>query len=349
MSRLSGCRQANLGRDSSMTSGFHTQHSQESSDVWKHTARHLQGRSGIPVLETATGFYECMSARGCNSKPCNSLPPLDSGQNYHLCCAGHPDRPCDQPHLLGLRILPLLFYLHQEGHKNAGKRVLCQVQVSSLPSLSFCGTCACISRPLMQQPHRLSPGGADNNPEGCIMLIFSLILLRELPCRMGCILIRLHQRLRTNMVMFFALSLALLHFVHLDSCRSFIETWGGLLPVQVSSTRTVTLAVMRGSSLLKFQGDFGWHTSHNKGLCCAQIVLTAMVCCWAHLMTPADPRKSSPVLGVCKAPLCSVDVMQPSSLLLVSGLSCQSSLALSKLCQGVLMGMQPAYSAGYSW
>lgn len=53
---------------------------------------------------------------------------------------------------------------------------------------------------------------------------------------MGCILIRLHSRLRTNMVVFFALSLALLHFVKHNSCRSYIETWGGLLPVQVSLT-----------------------------------------------------------------------------------------------------------------
>ena len=29
-----------------------------------------------------------------------------------------------------------------------------------------------------------------------------------------------------------------------------------------------------------------------------QIVMTAVVCCWAHLMMPADPRKTSPVLGV---------------------------------------------------
>ena len=29
-----------------------------------------------------------------------------------------------------------------------------------------------------------------------------------------------------------------------------------------------------------------------------QIVMTAVVCCWAHLMTPTDPRKQSPVLGV---------------------------------------------------
>ena len=69
---------------------------------------------------------------------------------------------------------------------------------------------------------------------------------------MGCILIRLHQRLRTNMVLFFALSLGLLHFVHLNSCRSYIETWGGLLPVQVSITCSATLAANYSSILLEF-------------------------------------------------------------------------------------------------
>ena len=69
-----------------------------------------------------------------------------------------------------------------------------------------------------------------------------------LPCRMGCILIRLHQRLRVNMVLFFALSLGLLHFVHLNSCRSYIETWGGLLPVQVSVTCSATFAVSSSST-----------------------------------------------------------------------------------------------------
>ena len=29
-----------------------------------------------------------------------------------------------------------------------------------------------------------------------------------------------------------------------------------------------------------------------------QIVMTTVVCCWAHLMTPTDPTKTSPVLGV---------------------------------------------------
>ena len=68
---------------------------------------------------------------------------------------------------------------------------------------------------------------------------------------MGCILIRLHQRLRVNMVLFFALSLALLHFVHLNSCRSYIETWGGLLPVQVSFTCSATFAVNHSSIVLE--------------------------------------------------------------------------------------------------
>lgn len=47
-----------------------------------------------------------------------------------------------------------------------------------------------------------------------------------------------------------------------------------------------------------------------------QIVMTAVVCCWAHLMTPADPRKTSPVLGVCLQHLCSPHcaLMQEASL-----------------------------------
>ena len=35
------------------------------------------------------------------------------------------------------------------------------------------------------------------------------------------------------MVIFFAVSIALLYFVKHNSCRSYIEIWGGLLPVQV--------------------------------------------------------------------------------------------------------------------
>lgn len=53
-------------------------------------------------------------------------------------------------------------------------------------------------------------------------------------CRMGCILIRLHSRLRTNMVIFFMVSIAVLYFVKHNTCRSYIEIWGGLLPVQAS-------------------------------------------------------------------------------------------------------------------
>ena len=51
---------------------------------------------------------------------------------------------------------------------------------------------------------------------------------------MGCILIRLHSRLRTNMVIFFMVSIAVLYFVKHNTCRSYIEIWGGLLPVQAS-------------------------------------------------------------------------------------------------------------------
>ncbi len=47
------------------------------------------------------------------------------------------------------------------------------------------------------------------------------------------------------------------------------------------------------------------HPQINKMLPLVQIVMTAVVCCWAHLMTPADPRKASPVLGV-SLPHCSL-------------------------------------------
>ena len=103
------------------------------------------------------------------------------------------------------------------------------------------------------------------------------------------------------MVLFFALSLGLLHFVHLNSCRSYIETWGGLLPVQVSVMCSAILAVIHSSSVLDSSFSFG-QTSLRQKSCSAQIVMTAMVCCWAHLMTPADPRKTSPVLGVSTGP-----------------------------------------------
>ena len=51
---------------------------------------------------------------------------------------------------------------------------------------------------------------------------------------MGCILIRLHSRLRNNIIIFFMVSIAVLYFVRHDTCRSYIEIWGGLLPVQAS-------------------------------------------------------------------------------------------------------------------
>ncbi len=34
------------------------------------------------------------------------------------------------------------------------------------------------------------------------------------------------------MVIFFAVSIAVLYFVKHNTCRSYIEIWGGLLPVQ---------------------------------------------------------------------------------------------------------------------
>lgn len=50
---------------------------------------------------------------------------------------------------------------------------------------------------------------------------------------MGNIIVRLHMRLRVAVVVFFALSITLLWFVKYNSCRSYIQTWAGILPVQV--------------------------------------------------------------------------------------------------------------------
>lgn len=50
--------------------------------------------------------------------------------------------------------------------------------------------------------------------------------------RMGNLMVRLHIRLRLMVVLFFALSFVLLWFVRSNSCRSYITTWGGMLPLQ---------------------------------------------------------------------------------------------------------------------
>ena len=50
--------------------------------------------------------------------------------------------------------------------------------------------------------------------------------------RMGNLIVRLHLRLRCIVVAFFMVSIALLWFVRMQSCRSYIETWTGMLPVQ---------------------------------------------------------------------------------------------------------------------
>jgi hypothetical protein len=47
---------------------------------------------------------------------------------------------------------------------------------------------------------------------------------------MGNLIVRLHLRLRIIVVIFFGLCLALLWFVRVNSCRSYIETWTGGVP-----------------------------------------------------------------------------------------------------------------------
>jgi hypothetical protein len=56
--------------------------------------------------------------------------------------------------------------------------------------------------------------------------------------RMGNLIVRLHFRLRVSVVVYFALSITLLWFVRYQSCRSYIQTWAGMLPVQVGYLRT---------------------------------------------------------------------------------------------------------------
>ena len=59
--------------------------------------------------------------------------------------------------------------------------------------------------------------------------------------RMGNLIVRLHLRLRCIVVAFFIFSLALLWFVKMRSCQSYIETWAGMLPVQVRAQGLGTL------------------------------------------------------------------------------------------------------------
>lgn len=47
-------------------------------------------------------------------------------------------------------------------------------------------------------------------------------------------MIRLHIKLRATVVAFFAFCITLLFFVKYNTCRSYIETWAGMLPVEVS-------------------------------------------------------------------------------------------------------------------
>ena len=53
----------------------------------------------------------------------------------------------------------------------------------------------------------------------------------QMPCtaarRMGNLIVRLHLRLRILVVVFFMLSIVLLWFVRINTCRSYIETWTG--------------------------------------------------------------------------------------------------------------------------
>ncbi|EIE21258.1 hypothetical protein COCSUDRAFT_57160 [Coccomyxa subellipsoidea C-169] len=60
-------------------------------------------------------------------------------------------------------------------------------------------------------------------------------ILRGLPYtqfKMGNLMVRLHLRLRLTIILFFAFSFVLLWFVHSNTCRSYLTTWGGMLPLQ---------------------------------------------------------------------------------------------------------------------
>ncbi len=57
---------------------------------------------------------------------------------------------------------------------------------------------------------------------------------------MGNLMVRLHIRLRLTVVLFFAFSFVLLWFVRSNSCRSYITTWGGMLPLQARPSFCVT-------------------------------------------------------------------------------------------------------------
>ena len=46
---------------------------------------------------------------------------------------------------------------------------------------------------------------------------------------MGNLIVRLHVRLRILVVIFFMLSIVLLWFVRINTCRSYIQTWAGVL------------------------------------------------------------------------------------------------------------------------
>lgn len=56
---------------------------------------------------------------------------------------------------------------------------------------------------------------------------------------MGNLIVRLHLRLRCIVVAFFMVSIALLWFVRMQSCRSYLETWTGMLPVQARTHATL--------------------------------------------------------------------------------------------------------------
>jgi len=54
-------------------------------------------------------------------------------------------------------------------------------------------------------------------------------------------MIRLHIKLRATIVAFFAVCITLLFFVKYNTCRSYIETWAGMLPVEVNYTCLILL------------------------------------------------------------------------------------------------------------
>lgn len=99
-------------------------------------------------------------------------------------------------------------------------------------------------------------------------------------------MVRLHLRLRLTIILFFAFSFVLLWFVKSDTCRSYLTTWAGMLPLQASPAAVLHYTCLDDCNVIVLLPVMTQQTQPVRflGFSTGQLFLKAQLLCYISIL-----------------------------------------------------------------